>query len=247
MVELARVAIYILCGMFLYFFLFLILLSVCGLLLTGKIVTKSEISLISNRSINSFFLRQLIGLIIAFSISAFAVLKNGNKFLAFGNLSAHPSPIDWLGVNAESTWLKTALELSLTIISITLIFLLQVLVRNRPLPKLKLEIIFWSVLFALTNSLTEELIFRFALLNLMQGLVNLNVAVIISAFFFGLPHYKGMPNGILGVLMATFLGFVLAKSVLETEGLLIAWSIHFALDIPIILTLLWTSKDFEPS
>ncbi len=51
------------------------------------------------------------------------------------------------------------------------------------------------------------------------------------AAFFGFAHYYGMPNGIVGVLMAGVLGWLLGKSMLETRGLFWAWFIHFCQDI----------------
>jgi hypothetical protein len=41
---------------------------------------------------------------------------------------------------------------------------------------------------------------------------------LISWILFGIPHFAGMPNGIAGVNLAGVLGFVLAKSMYETNG-----------------------------
>lgn len=55
----------------------------------------------------------------------------------------------------------------------------------------------------------------------------------ISAAVFGPPHYFGMPAGPLGVLMAGFMGWLLAKSVQETRGLFWALFLHFIQDVVI--------------
>jgi hypothetical protein len=47
-----------------------------------------------------------------------------------------------------------------------------------------------------------------------------------------------LPGGLPGVAMAGFLGFVLARSVVETRGVLGAWFVHFLQDI-VIFTLLF--------
>jgi hypothetical protein len=64
-----------------------------------------------------------------------------------------------------------------------------------------------------------------------------NCLIKISVKKFGIPHFAGMPNGIIGVTLAGILGFVLAKSMHETRGFFWAWTIHFLQDILIIGTL----------
>ncbi|AHF00172.1 hypothetical protein THITH_11215 [Thioalkalivibrio paradoxus ARh 1] len=57
--------------------------------------------------------------------------------------------------------------------------------------------------------------------------------MLISAIAFGAPHLRGMPNGLIGAIMAGFLGWLLAKSVIETHGIFWAWFIHFVQDVVI--------------
>lgn len=57
----------------------------------------------------------------------------------------------------------------------------------------------------------------------------------ISATIFGVAHYRGMPGGIWGVLLAGLLGWVLTKSMIETEGFFWAWLIHFLQDVVLLL------------
>ncbi|MFT6005009.1 MAG: hypothetical protein ACI8UQ_002153, partial [Bacteroidia bacterium] len=51
-------------------------------------------------------------------------------------------------------------------------------------------------------------------------------------------HYFGTPGGIIGVIVAGFLGWFLAKSILETKGFFWAWFIHFLQDVVIITAML---------
>jgi hypothetical protein len=51
------------------------------------------------------------------------------------------------------------------------------------------------------------------------------------AYAFGIGHFYGIPYGVIGVLMAGFLGWWLGKSMLETRGLWWAWFIHFVQDV----------------
>lgn len=221
---------------------FIILMSTFFLLSAPKIVSHWKLNISQIIEVNDFFKRQLLGLIVAFTVTMIALIARGNLFLQIGDIHRPPQPIAALGINSDSTWFDTAIEISLTLVVVTCLFLLVHLRKERPLAKFKIEYLFWAILFALTNSLTEELIFRFAIINLLHEQINPMQIAIISAIAFGLPHYKGMPNGILGVMMASFLGFILARSVMETQGLAIAWALHFILDIPIIITLFWTSK-----
>lgn len=55
--------------------------------------------------------------------------------------------------------------------------------------------------------------------------------------FFGLGHYYGYPSGVLGVLLSSFLGWFLGKSLLETKGFFWAWLIHFVPDVFIFIFL----------
>src|SRR5690554_3906435 len=68
------------------------------------------------------------------------------------------------------------------------------------------------LLFSLTNSMTEELIFRFGIVGGLFNHYPKLTILIISAILFGLPHYFGFPNGFMGVLMSGVLGYILCKA-----------------------------------
>jgi hypothetical protein len=93
------------------------------------------------------------------------------------------------------------------------------------------------LLFSFTNSLTEELIFRFGVVGGLFNHYPKVTIMIISAVLFGLPHFLGWPSGFVGVLMAGVLGYILCKGTIETKGLAIAWTIHFVQDIIIFTAL----------
>jgi membrane protease YdiL (CAAX protease family) len=94
--------------------------------------------------------------------------------------------------------------------------------------------ILWIILFSLTNSFGEEMIFRLGIISPLKGLIAPMTIFLISAVLFGIPHFAGMPNGIIGATLAGILGFVLAKSMYETNGFFWAWFIHFLQDLVII-------------
>ncbi|HKL12543.1 MAG TPA: CPBP family glutamic-type intramembrane protease, partial [Halanaerobiales bacterium] len=53
----------------------------------------------------------------------------------------------------------------------------------------------------------------------------------LTSLFFGIAHFYGVPYGVVGVIMATFLGYIIGKSMLETRGFFWAFIIHMILDI----------------
>jgi membrane protease YdiL (CAAX protease family) len=95
----------------------------------------------------------------------------------------------------------------------------------------------WVLLFSLSNSFSEEVIYRLGVIVPLAGSVDTTYILLVCAIAFGAPHLRGMPNGIAGALMAGLLGWLLAKSVVETGGLFWAWFIHFLQDIVIFSAL----------
>lgn len=86
------------------------------------------------------------------------------------------------------------------------------------------------LLFAACNSFGEELSYRGALLAGLEGPLGGTQALAISAVYFGLAHFYGVPYGVAGVLLSAWMGWLLGKSMLETRGLFWPWLIHVCLD-----------------
>lgn len=68
-------------------------------------------------------------------------------------------------------------------------------------------------------------------LSVLENVVGKPQALLLMASYFGIGHFYGLPYGVIGVLMAGFLGWFLGKSMLETRGLFWAWLIHFVQDV----------------
>ena len=81
------------------------------------------------------------------------------------------------------------------------------------------------------NAFYEEMTYKASFLSVLEDTVGRRHALLLMAVFFGALHYYGIPYGIVGVLMAGFLGWLLGKSMLETRGLWWAWWIHFVQDV----------------
>ena len=81
------------------------------------------------------------------------------------------------------------------------------------------------------NAFNEEMTYKASFLSVLENVVGKHQALWLMAVYFGIGHYYGIPYGVIGVLMAGFLGWFLGKSMLETRGLWWAWFIHFLQDV----------------
>lgn len=84
-----------------------------------------------------------------------------------------------------------------------------------------------------SNAWSEEIFSRFVIVAGLTGKVNATSICWISAIIFGLPHFFGTPSGVFGVIMSGMLGWLLARSVVQTRGLGWALLIHFLQDVVI--------------
>jgi membrane protease YdiL (CAAX protease family) len=88
------------------------------------------------------------------------------------------------------------------------------------------------IIGAAINAFSEEFEYRSVLLARLVPVLGANSAILISSVFFGLMHYLGgTPSGPLGVILTGSLGFLMAKSMIETRGFIWAFLIHFTADI----------------
>lgn len=167
---------------------------------------------------------------------------NFTNFFRLGDLSAPSEEMKLFGIKAGDSWLKTGLSLVVVISLVTSIFMFfqlkSVTIEWRQLPKG----IAWVLLFSLTNSFAEEMIYRIGIVSPLKNLISPTAIITISAILFGLPHLAGMPSGLAGATMAGLLGLVLAKSLYETNGYFWAWTIHFIQDIIIFGALFLLSE-----
>jgi hypothetical protein len=190
---------------------------------------------LADPSFNVFMLaEQSLNLIVALALIA-TLLALGRTprdfFLTRGDVAAPVAPIRWLGVGPGQRWNRFALWLTLCISGGTLTFLVIAgdpgaddLTRLWPfLPAI--------VLAAAVNAFSEEVTYKASLLSVLEGPVGPRQAVLMVAAYFGIGHYYGVPYGLIGVLLAGFLGWILARSMVETRGMLWAWFVHFWQDV----------------
>ena len=159
--------------------------------------------------------------------------ENLQLFLSIGDISANAEPVYWFGIEDNKTWIFVGLYLCALITMGTLSFV-YIQFKNS---KIKLQelvpFIAWIIIFSLANSLSEEIIYRLGIIVPLFNHISTTEVIWLSAIIFGLVHFGGMPHGLIGMFMAGFLGWFLAKAVIETEGIFWAWFIHFIQDIVI--------------
>ncbi|MDH4191453.1 MAG: CPBP family intramembrane metalloprotease [Betaproteobacteria bacterium] len=158
---------------------------------------------------------------------------NFSVFLAPGSIAAPAKGVSWLGISEGESWLSLGASLALFITLATSIFVYLQFRKSGGGLKQLVPYLPWVLLFSLTNSFSEEAVYRLGVIVPLVGSVDTAHILLISAAAFGAPHLRGMPNGIVGALMAGLLGWLLAKSVMETNGIFWAWFIHFLQDIVI--------------
>lgn len=184
---------------------------------------------------------QSLQLVLAAVVMGLVFLLNPGNFVRFfrlGDVHAPISRIAWLGVTGNETWLEIAATLGLFITLGTAIFMFFQLRQAKASYKNLLFCLLWALPFSVANAFSEEAIFRLGIVSPLYGIWAVPVITLLSATLFGLPHYFGMPKGIPGVLMAGFLGWLLALSLVETRGFLLAWMIHFVQDVVIITSMI---------
>jgi hypothetical protein len=177
---------------------------------------------------------QSLNLLIALAILAALLLmkkKRADFYLVRGDLNALARPIRWLGVKSGDRWRSFGTWLTVCISLGTLAFL--VIAGRPPLDLVARALPFLPaiLLAAALNAFYEELTYKASILSVLESPVGPGQALYMVAAFFGIWHFYGVPYGLVGVLLATFLGWILAKSMQETGGFFWAWFIHFWQDV----------------
>jgi hypothetical protein len=190
---------------------------------------------------NALFTHEMLGAQILRLSTAAAViamlrligLRRKELFLTRGHLSAPAEPVRWLDIRPGATWNRLGVTFSVISCLGTSSFLFSV---GKPaaggfsglLPLLP------AILgFAAMNAFSEEVTFRSAVLATLPESLGKQPRLILTASYFGLAHYWGVPYGPVGVVLSGLLGWLLGKIMLETKGFFWPWLIHFLQDVVI--------------
>lgn len=185
-------------------------------------------------------LLKLLGVVPLVGALLFLYRSPRKVYLVKGDLSVRASRIAWLGIDdGEIAWGRLSVLSALLIaVGTLLLTMLTVtgfsqLVTLGRLPSL-LPLI---VPLALVNSFSEGIVYRSSVLGPLKDVLPKDYLIVVAAAFFGTAHYYGAPGGILGIVMSGLLGWYMCRSMVETQGLVAAWVIHFFQDIVILSTI----------
>ncbi|MCA9881400.1 MAG: CPBP family intramembrane metalloprotease [Anaerolineae bacterium] len=202
------------------------------------VVPALNLRLIDNEELNQILLYQftMLGLtLLILMVLAMIFKKTFWHYVRFGDMQANPEPVGWLGIRSTDTWLKVGITFTLIVSIGTSIFM--VMGMEGDLSRLNFSYLGLALLFALSNSFIEEAITRLGVVVSLDGILHPKHIAIISGLVFGIPHFFGIPGGPIGAIMAGFMGWLLAKSMLETRGVFWAWFIHFLQDVIIFMVM----------
>ena len=172
-------------------------------------------------------------LVTAAMVAVLAVLHRDRRsfYLTRGDLAAPAGVISWLGVRQDTPWSTVGRNLTLAISLGTLAFLVlsgtpTTGLLGAALPALP------AILFAAAlNAFNEEVSYKASILSVLEAPLGRRDALRMVAAYFGIAHFYGVPYGLVGVALAWFLGWILARSMAETRGMGWAWLIHFVQDV----------------
>jgi len=162
-------------------------------------------------------------------------------FLTPGNLSAPITPVKWMGFPKPDPWWLFGGQYG---IYMALGMGVVAWLVSRPSPVSFANVILALpaiLLFAAMNAFNEEMSLRAPLLATLEAPVGRRQAWYMSALYFGIAHFYGVPYGWVGIALATFNGWLLGKAMLETRGLFWAWWMHFLQDVVIFAFLVMGS------
>ena len=200
---------------------------------TTGIIIFDNLSPLTNHQI----IYQGITLLIAFALLLVLWGLKREEFKTYfkkGNVSAKIISEPWAGIKPKpnENWSHFGRNIGIAISVVTAIVIYFQLIHRKEISYSNiLTILAFSIIFSFTNSFIEESVTRLSVVVVLKGKVKDRIIPFISALIFGTVHYWGNPGGVAGVLVAGFLGWFLAKSILETKGIFWAWIIHFAQDV----------------
>jgi len=177
----------------------------------------------------------VLRLVPAFAVLLFLLiigLRRADFFLVKGDIHAPVEPSKLIGMKKPEPWSKIGSIFTAVFVIVTFIFLLGSWEVPDPLPNL-LVILPVAMLIATMNAFNEEFTLRAAPLSVLWERIGKEQALLLTTVYFGLGHFYGVPSGIIGVILAGFLGWFLGKSLLETKGFFWAWIAHFLTDVVI--------------
>ncbi|MBD3304948.1 CPBP family intramembrane metalloprotease [candidate division KSB3 bacterium] len=163
-------------------------------------------------------------------------------FLTPGHVRQPITPVKWLGFPKPDSWVSFGGQYSVYLALGTgaALWLTSGISPGQlggVLPSLPA-----ILLMASLNAFNEEFVYRSSVLATLETRIGKKQVGLLSATFFGIAHFWGVPSGFLGIALATFMGWILTKAMLETRGFFWSWWIHFLQDVAIFTFLVAGSQ-----
>ena len=189
---------------------------------------------LTNPFVQSYFGTQLwkLGGALIMIAALFALgFRRRDAFLVLGDLRAPIRPEPWLGFPKPEPWTSFGGKW-LLFLGIGMVVILGFFGSINP-PALLAALPLMPVILLLAglNAFSEEVAYRSAQLAPLVRAVGARQAWWLAAVLFGIGHYYGVPYGLMGVVLATFMGWFLGKAMLETRGFFWPWLIHLGQDV----------------
>jgi membrane protease YdiL (CAAX protease family) len=178
---------------------------------------------------------QLVEVGVALLVIGILILIRKNRkriFLVMGDMHAKVEPVKWLGQRLPSPLWRFGLVFTLVVIAAQYFMFILPLSPASDMLRHLMPFIPMILLLAAANGLTEEITFRAAPISSVYEVIGKSNAIWIAAILFGLSHYiSGIPSGVPGVLLTTFLGWFFGKCMIDSRGFFWPWFFHTLQDI----------------
>ena len=157
--------------------------------------------------------------------------SRADAFLVRGQLDAPAAPAKWLGFPRPEPWTHfgTKWVFFLGLGTAVLLFIFGTVHVQELAGALGMMPVI--LILAALNAFNEEATYRSAQLAPLDLAVDARQALWIVAVFFAISHYYSAINGVAGVVLTIFMGWMLTKAMLETRGFFWPWLIHFTQDV----------------
>lgn len=173
-----------------------------------------------------------LGSVLIVLISLFALgFRRKEAYLERGQLDAPITPVKWLGFPKLEPWTHFGTKW-IIFLSVGMVLLLSIF-GTVHLDNLITALGLMPVILILSalNAFNEEVTYRSAQLGPLVPVVGARQALWIVALLFAIMHYYSAINGVAGVILTIFMGWMLTKAMLETRGFFWPWLIHFTQDV----------------
>jgi membrane protease YdiL (CAAX protease family) len=153
-------------------------------------------------------------------------------FLVSGDMNAKAEPVKWLGQKSSSPLWRFGLVFTLVVIVAQFFMFILPLSPTPDTLRHLMPLIPMILLLAAANGFTEEITLRAAPISTVYEVVGKTNAIWMAAILFGLSHYiGGIPSGVPGALITTFLGWFFGKCMMDSRGFFWPWLFHTLQDI----------------